>query len=221
MKDKQSMLFKEPATNKGFTLAEVLSVVGIISILLAIAIPKFLEIINQQRVTLAQDKIIESIKKAQREAMANRSYSASFSIANKVPQVAVYPTISVEQMLASFASNVNANTITLINWKDLSTGMNSHQLFIGTNDPTHTITFDELGTTQNVKFTVIVALADKNGQPIPSTMRCVVVVNTEGEIKTGKSTECGIMQRDNGLVNPFALPVGNTTSSDMSKPFPW
>jgi prepilin-type N-terminal cleavage/methylation domain-containing protein len=189
------MLFKEPTTNKGFTFAEVLSVVGIIGILSAIAIPTFLGIINQQRVILAQDKIIESINKAQKEAMANRSYSASFSIANKVPKVAVYPTIS---------SDVNLlNIIKPMNWKDLSTGTNFNQLFIGTNDPTHTITFDELGTTQNVKFTVIVALADKNGQPIPSTMRCVVVVNTEGAIKTGKSTDCGIMQTKNGSVNPF------------------
>ena len=213
------MLFKEPTTNKGFTLAEVLSVVGIIGILAAIAIPKFLGIINQQRVTLAQDKVIQSLNQAKIEARGNRSYSASFSIVNEVPQVAVYPTISSEQMLASFSSDVNLlNTIKLMNWKDLSTGMNSRQLFISTNDPTHTITFDEFGNTENVKFMVVVALADKNGQPIPSTMRCVVVVNTEGTIKTGKSSECGIMQRDNGSVNPFAPPVGNTFGIDRSKP---
>jgi prepilin-type N-terminal cleavage/methylation domain-containing protein len=202
-------VLKKSNTNRGLTLYETLAVVFIIGILSAIAIPTFLGIINQQRITLAQDKVIKSIRKAQREAASeNSSYSASFSIVNEVPKVAVYPTDnSVLPMTSRHPSIIPSTPFTPIKWEDLSTGTNSDQLFIGTNAPTHTITFDELGTTQNVNFVVIVALADKHDQPIPSTMRCVVVVNTEGAIKAGKSTECGIMQRTRGNVRSAARTV--------------
>jgi prepilin-type N-terminal cleavage/methylation domain-containing protein len=199
--------------NRGLTLYETLAVVFIIGILTAIAIPTFLGIINQQRVTLAQDKVIESIRKTQRESESeNSSYSASFSVMNAVPKVAVYQTDNSIQSMTNLPSSIVRSTpLKRIKWEELSTGANSHQLFIGTNDPTHTITFDS-GITQNVNFMVIVALADKNGQPIPSSMRCVVVVNNEGAIKTGKSKECGIFQTQWGDVS--------TMQEDSSIPFP-
>jgi prepilin-type N-terminal cleavage/methylation domain-containing protein len=73
---KPSPNFNKTASRKGdggFTLLEVLVIALIVGILSAIAAPSWLAFINRQRVRTVNDRVLQSLRRAQSEAKRNVS----------------------------------------------------------------------------------------------------------------------------------------------------
>lgn len=61
--------FNAPKNSQGFTLIEIITVLLIISILAAIAVPSFLALLNQSKVNSALSEVRGAFQEAQREAI--------------------------------------------------------------------------------------------------------------------------------------------------------
>ncbi|MGD2180064.1 prepilin-type N-terminal cleavage/methylation domain-containing protein [Lusitaniella coriacea] len=167
--------------DSGFTLLELLAVISILSIISAIAIPSFLGLVKKQKINIVRNATIQYIRATQREALLEgQSYSATFAFSPEALKVAIYPTGSSESSWT---------------WQKIGTNLNPKDVFVGTNVENHTIAFDALGNTQYAGFRVVVASLDTNENPIPKTMKCVIVTSSRGQMKVGDRLECGFLQR--------------------------
>jgi prepilin-type N-terminal cleavage/methylation domain-containing protein len=82
-----------PSTTAGFTLLEILVTVLLIGVLSAILVPSWLGFVYRQQLNAANDKIYNSIRSAQAQALKQKlSYSVSFQYSNNIPQIAIYRT---------------------------------------------------------------------------------------------------------------------------------
>jgi prepilin-type N-terminal cleavage/methylation domain-containing protein len=201
----------------GYTLVELLVVVGIIAVIAAIASPSWLGFVQQRRVNSANDSVLRALQEAQSKAKTQKlSYSVSFRTQNGVPQVAVYPD-----------SATPANN----SWKQLGEqlSLKPGQIWIGTNvassqsntattnlipiDATgvEVVTFNNSGAlpttintnlgTQGLIIAVGAAQPGSNSSRVlDSTRRCVKISTLLGSIQTGKII-------DNTTTGPSCNPI--------------
>jgi len=192
----------------GYTLLELLVVLGIVGVVSAIAAPGWLGFVQQRRVNSANDSVLRALQEAQSKAKTQKlSYSVSFRTQNGVPQVAVYPD-----------SPTPANNY----WKSLGdqVSFKPGQIWLGTNASTTSsnnagsslnttdntgikaVTFDNSGAlpttpTPNLGtqgLIIAVAAAQPRSSPpapIPSTRRCVKISTLLGSIQTGRIDNTG------------------------------
>lgn len=195
--------------NAGFTFLELLVVILMIGILATIAAPGWLAFTQQRRVTAANESILRALQEAQSQAKkTKRSYSVSFRTDNGVPQIAVYPTKTLD--------GTDIDVTGDIGWRNLGEDLEikSGQIMVGTNfitDPngenqtqaitynvqaTNKITFDYLGAlpsttnSANLPLKIVVAAPKANGQANESTLRCVKVETLLGSLTTDKRQDC-------------------------------
>lgn len=194
----------------GFTLLELLTTLGLLTAIIAIASPSWLGFVQQRRVSSANDAVLRALQDAQSKAKTQKlSYSVSFRTQNGVPQVAVYPD--------------SATTPSNNSWKQLGEQLSLQpgQIWIGTNvAPTQSntatgssvmgidqtgvkvVTFNNFGAlpttintnlgTQGLIISVGAALRNSNStQVIASTRRCVKISTLLGSIQTGKLDSTG------------------------------
>ncbi len=78
-------------SNKGFTMAELLVVLFIISLLGAIAVPNWLTFINTRHLNVAQNEVYHAMRQAQSQAIKQKlTWQASFRENNGVVQWTVH-----------------------------------------------------------------------------------------------------------------------------------
>jgi prepilin-type N-terminal cleavage/methylation domain-containing protein len=191
----------------GYTLLELLVVLGIVGVVSAIAAPGWLGFVQQRRVNSANDSVLRVLQEAQSKAKTQKlSYSVSFRTQNGVPQVAIHPESSTPDNY----------------WKSLGdqVSFKPGQIWLGTNASTTSsnnagssltptdntgikaVTFDNSGAlpttpTPNLGtqgLIIAVAAAQPRSSPpvpIPSTRRCVKISTLLGSIQTGRIDNTG------------------------------
>jgi prepilin-type N-terminal cleavage/methylation domain-containing protein len=188
-----------PSGTAGFTLLEILVTVVLIGVLSAIAVPGWLAFVNTQQLNAANDRIYNSIRSAQAQALKQKlSYSVSFQYSNNVPQIAVYRTLKDDGTYATPSGWTNlvgdgepitiGTNITNENTGTTSVTYGSAPVFTSTRRP-QTITFDYTGslTGQSTSFGdkgLIVAVA------VADLKRCVVVKTLLGAMQTQRNSDC-------------------------------
>ncbi len=175
-------LFNRQKTNhRGFTLIETLVVILMLGVLAAIGIRQLFLFLNQQRVNIVRDSVIQYLKKAQAEAISEQEkLSVTFRLSDRGPVVAIYPTDLPESEWE---------------WSQVGLDLSPEQFFFGVNFEEHTITFNSLGKTEDAGFSILVAVMSRNNI-IPKTTRCVSVVSNNVQFETGKSYACGLVTDD-------------------------
>jgi prepilin-type N-terminal cleavage/methylation domain-containing protein len=194
--------------NKGFTLFELLIVVAILSILCAIAIPSFVNLVDETRINLLTEQVRQSLKEAQRQAILDRSYyKVTFRKTEQGLQVSYSPTDSTP---------VNSGNIPHSNdtpfsvppepqtWRKLTSSIPPNQLIFTIPDsPNNTIIFTPQG---DIEFSSKVFMAMGNLQePRVNTRRCVSIINSDSGgsyFQIDKDLACDA--NPNGA--PFMLP---------------
>ena len=197
---------KLPQSQAGYTLLELLVVLGIVGVVSAIAAPGWLGFVQQRRVNSANDSVLRALQEAQSKAKTQKlSYSVSFRIKDEVPQVAVYPD-----------SPTPANNY----WKSLGdqVSFKPGQIWLGTNATSSNnaggslittnntgikaVTFDYSGalpttpTPNLVPQGLIIAVGaaqpgSNSSRVIDSTRRCVKISTLLGSIQTGRIDNTG------------------------------
>lgn len=81
-----------PQSNQGFTVLEMLMTIMIVGILSAIAAPSWLNFINQQRLSAAQNELYRAMSQAKSNATRDKlTWQVSFRENNQVLQWAIHP----------------------------------------------------------------------------------------------------------------------------------
>ncbi|HEY9802540.1 MAG TPA: type II secretion system protein [Leptolyngbyaceae cyanobacterium] len=216
---KNQYISKSIQPDAGFSLIEVITVVLMIGILAAMALPSWSAFVNRQTLGKANEAVLDAIQEAQRQAKQKKlNYSVSFrkSGTNQPIQVAIYPTLK---------SDGTTRTVAEINtWTNLGgdAGINSRQLLLGANlnaentvDSSNSsisfslanppkITFDYMGTLRSASFGSIptggteppglrIALAMPTGSnsTSPSAVRrCVIIRTLLGSVQAEQNDGC-------------------------------
>ena len=88
--------FSQSQSNQGFTVLEMLMTIMIVGILSAIAAPSWLNFINQQRLSTAQNELYRAMSQAKSNATRDkRTWQVSFRENNQVLQWAIHPKTTV------------------------------------------------------------------------------------------------------------------------------
>lgn len=147
---------------QGFTLLEVLIVVFMVGILAAIGTPSWLTMVNNTRLSKAQDAIAIAIGDAQRQARQNKSTRK----------------VTIQQ------GPSNGIVQWAVHTGETPTGLqNIEQDRLIIDPPSWTITFDDKGHTQDTG-TLLISLQNGGEQ------RCVIVQTLLGTVHKGKGTDC-------------------------------
>lgn len=151
-------------TAQGFTLLEVLIVVFIIGILAAIGGPSWITMVNNSRLSKAQDAIALAVRDAQRQALVNKT-------TRQVTVKQDNPTSKVQ-----WAVHPDETDPTL--WQNIE----EDRLII---DPSSTtISFNDRGETENTG-TMLISLQNGGGQK-----RCVIVQTLLGTVRKAQGADC-------------------------------
>lgn len=176
----------------GFTLIEMLAVIIIVGILSSIAAPSWINFVNQRRVNVVNDAVLQAIQQAQREAKKNkRDYSVSFKTANQMPKFAIY-TSGNTPLWENLAKDSNIKPGQVL----LGTNLNATNTTTYGSDTTQTITFDFSGNPlpkPTNSLIVEVGIPQSNSstpQVLEPTRRCVKIVSLLGATKTDKGNKC-------------------------------
>ena len=193
---------KLPQSQAGYTLLELLVVLGIVGVVSAIAAPGWLGFVQQRRVNSANDSVLRVLQEAQSKAKTQKlSYSVSFRTQNGVPQVAVYsgsPT-SIDNYWKSLGDQVSFKPGQIWLGTNATNPNNAGTSLTTTTNNTgiKVVTFDNSGAlpttpTPNLGSQgLIIAVAaaqpgSSSSRVIASTRRCVKISTLLGSIQTGK-----------------------------------
>lgn len=177
------LLYNARANNQGFTLVEALTVVIIVSILSAIAVPSFLAMLNQNKVNDALAQVRGAFQEAQREAI-RKSKSCTVKVITDKDK-------DKDPTTKDPATTVSSNCLATGN-RLLPKGINIEYDPATVEDDIDTVTwkviFDFKGRTNNAKEkeTMYLTTIDTS-----ATKKCLVVSQGLGMIRTGKYTENG------------------------------
>jgi prepilin-type N-terminal cleavage/methylation domain-containing protein len=163
--------FLKRRATSGFTLIEVLVVVIIIAILFGIAAPGWLAFLNSRRVSNSQDQVVQSIRRAQAEALrTRRPQTVTFNTTVNPPLI----TVRGETEQLGYGSYPSGQQLV-----QLSSSVNPAQ-----------VNFDENGTLiEGTTVPIIFTLT----APSTGAKRCVVVETLLGAIRkvsAGEDTNC-------------------------------
>lgn len=148
-------------SDRGYTLIELLIVMGILGILSAIALPSFLNVLNQTKIDLLAEQVRQALKEGQLQAISEgQSYTIQFRKTEQGLQVTRYPADSQPGTWQSLSANIPPNQL----------------IFNISESPEGTFTFTPEGETQYSK--VLLAIGNAN-QPQANTRRCINVINSQ------------------------------------------
>jgi prepilin-type N-terminal cleavage/methylation domain-containing protein len=175
-------------TSKGYTLVELLSVIGILGVLCAIALPSFLGILNQTKINLLAEQVRQSLKEAQLQAISEgQSYIIQFRKTNQGLQVTRYPAGSEPGTWQNLSANITPNQL----------------LFDIPESPENGFTFTPEGDAQHPGL-VFLAMGNLE-QPQVNTRRCVNVMNSEyggSYFQINKDSACHLTPNQDAMMTP-------------------
>ncbi len=154
-----------PSTEQGFTLLEVLMVVFMVGILAALGIPSWLSMVNNTRLSKAQDAVALAINDAQRQATQRKS-SWQVTIQQGSPTSLVWWAVHPQGTAPSPQQKQNIEQDRLI-----------------ISPSSWTVAFDEKGQTEN---TGRIQLSLENG----GESRCVIVTTLLGSVRKATGAAC-------------------------------
>jgi prepilin-type N-terminal cleavage/methylation domain-containing protein len=188
----------------GFSLIEVITVVLMIGILAAMALPSWSAFVNRQRVGKANDAVLAAIQEAQRQAKQKKlSYSVSFKVVDSIPKIVIHPDSEAASSIADSRwqplgkdVDVKSGQIRLstnLSTTSKNTAVNS--ISAVSNTP-QTITFDYMGTLPGEYFRQLpsgsseipglrIVVANNN-----NLKRCVILKTLLGATQTEKDPNC-------------------------------
>ncbi len=172
----------------GFTLIEVLAVIIIAAVLAGIAAPGWLAFLNRQRVNAVKSDLVQTLKKAQADAIQRRQEVAVEIVTGTTTPTVPPPTVKVGRPQRNTAGAI--------------TGVSGPSQTLGDNDANPggiTLTAKSLNASNQVINTNTRIIFDYQGlptsdSPIPfivgispqasSAEQCVVIANLLGSVKT-------------------------------------
>jgi prepilin-type N-terminal cleavage/methylation domain-containing protein len=201
---KSQYISKSIQPDAGFSLIEIITVVLMIGILAAMALPSWSAFVNRQRVGKANDAVLAAIQEAQRQAKQKKlSYSVSFKVVSQTPQIVIHPDSETASSIADTRwqplgkdVDVQSRQITLLTnlsgKNKVKTSVDTSSTYLNT---PQTISFDYMGTLPNLGFAttptdpnatseIKVVVENKN------IKRCVILRTLLGATSTGKDQQC-------------------------------
>lgn len=190
-----------PQKDAGFSMVELITVVLMIGILAAIALPNWYAFVSRQRVNKANDVVLAALQDAQRQAKQKKlTYSVSFRTNNSIPQIAINQGTTPSDWL-DFGQDVGIKPGQIVLGTNLAhVNTTSASVSYGSDyvsTAPQTISFSYLGTltpktnsnAPDAGLKVVLAVP-RSGTTTAGVKRCVIVATLIGGIRTAKDTQC-------------------------------
>jgi Tfp pilus assembly protein FimT len=154
----------------GFTLLEMVVIMGMIGVLSAIAAPGWRAFHNNQRLNAAQTSVFEAVQQARKEGMLKRiEYQVSFRETNNRVEWAVYPA---------------SDSVVGMTWNRLEEGIRlDSATTLYEKDNLYRMRFNDRGEANGQIGQVVLSLDST------SAKRCVVISTLLGHIRQGTFAE--------------------------------